>query len=321
MTWSAETYRLLGIAPRAAPIPYDDFLKLIATADRPGFDEALRHAVHAGYELELDHRIVLNDGRARWVHTIVRPVPGDRHAPVPGTMMDITEQKHSREALRESAQQLQALSRRLVDIQELERRQFSRELHDRIGQNMTALGINLDILRTGLLNHADPKLRSRLDDSAALLESTTGAIENVISELRPPMLDDYGLLPALQWYQTEFSNRTGIHVGVRGDDPSERLAPEAEIALFRIAQEALNNIVKHAQAKNIEIRLSHRYTECVMTIADDGRGFDVASSDNTRRRSGLGMVTMRERTAAIGGHFEVASTPGKGTRITVRIPS
>ena len=140
-----------------------------------------------------------------------------------------------------------------------------------------------------------------------------------MSELRPPMLDDYGLLPALQWYEKEFTRRTGIQVTVEGCEPSVRLAPEAEIALFRIAQEALNNIVKHAHAKHVEIRLDCMGADCLMTIADDGLGFDPAAAASPRRRASLGMVTMRERAAAICGSFEVKSAPGQGTSIVGKI--
>ena len=222
--------------------------------------------------------------------------------------------------LRASTEQLTALSRRLVEVQESDRKQFSRELHDRIGQNLTALSINLDILKTQLASDGSAGLRSRLDDSAVLLESTTGTIENVMSELRPPMLDDYGLLPALQWYGNEFAGRTGIDVKVHGDERMERLTPATEIALFRITQEALNNVAKHAHAKCVDINLEHLSTQCMMSVSDDGMGFDAASIADSRRRPSLGMVTMRERTQAIGGQFEVGAVPGRGTQVVVRIP-
>jgi signal transduction histidine kinase len=228
--------------------------------------------------------------------------------------------RQSEEELRYSAGQLQALSRRLVDLQETERRQFSRELHDRVGQNLTALSINLDILKTQLPGDANQGMRSRLDDAAALLESTAGGIENVMSELRPPMLDDYGLLPALQWYTTEFSRRTGIEVMVDGDEDMHRLPQAGEIALFRIMQEALNNVAKHAHARNVHITLEHSDTECVMSVADDGVGLEAGSGSASRRRPGLGMVTMRERTQAVGGRFGIGPAPGGGTRVEVRMP-
>ena len=222
--------------------------------------------------------------------------------------------------LRTSTEQLQAMSRRLVDAQETERRQFSRELHDRVGQNLTALSINLDIMKSQVPGNNNNGLRARIDDAAALLESTANSIENVMSELRPPMLDDYGLLPALQWYANEFYRRTGIRVSVEGDEQMKRLPQTSEIALFRIAQEALNNVAKHAHAGHVEIALTRSSTELVMAVVDDGIGLDSVSGAAGRRRPGLGMVTMRERTQAVEGRFEIASAPGGGTRIEVRVP-
>ena len=222
--------------------------------------------------------------------------------------------------LRDSTEQLQAMSRQLVDAQESERRQISRELHDRVGQNLTALSINLDILKTQMAGNGNEAFSSRLNDAASLLEATTGAIENVMSELRPPMLDDYGLLPALQWYANEFSSRTGIQVSVDGDEGMERPTQAIEIALFRIMQEALNNAAKHAHARSIRITLERSSARFMMTVSDDGVGLDTALIPPGRRRPGLGMITMRERAQAVGGQFEIEATAGRGTRVVVRIP-
>jgi signal transduction histidine kinase len=222
--------------------------------------------------------------------------------------------------LRDSTEQIQAMSRRLVDIQESERRQFSRELHDRVGQNLTALSISLDILKTQLGGNGNAAFRSRLDDAAALLESTAVSIENVMSELRPPMLDDYGLLPALQWYANEFSSRTGIEVTVHGDEQSGRLTQASEIALFRIVQEALNNVAKHAHAKHVHIALARAGGRLTLSVSDDGVGLGTAPAPAARHRHGLGMVTMRERTQSVGGEFEIGAAPERGTRVVVRVP-
>jgi signal transduction histidine kinase len=221
--------------------------------------------------------------------------------------------------LRESQTQLQALSRRLVEVQELERRRLSSELHDRVGQNLTAMSINLDILKSKLPAEGNGELKSRLEDSTHLLESTADTIDNVMSELRPPMLDDYGLLAALKWHTKDFSRRTGIDVTVRGEETRTGRTPELEITLFRIAQEALNNVAKHAHAQHVVIALETRENECIMSVWDDGKGLDMEASA-TRTRSGLGMVTMRERAQAVGGRFDARSTPENGTQVTVRIP-
>jgi signal transduction histidine kinase len=217
--------------------------------------------------------------------------------------------------------QLQALSRRLVDVQESDRREFARELHDRVGQNLTALSISLDILKSQLPPDAGAAVHARLQDAATLLESTAERIENVMSDICPPMLDDYGLLPAMQWYAKEFGTRTGLRVQVDGDETQPRLAQASEIALFRIVQEALHNAAKHGGAKTVHIRIERGAAECVLRIADDGVGFDPRSLGAKRRRAGLGMVTMRERAQTLGGAFEVRSARGSGTVITVRVPA
>lgn len=322
MVWSDELYRIYGTDARRYRPSIGNQLEWVHPDDREMVESAIGGAAKSGMGFTFEGRIVRSDGEVRRLlcHGEVLTDDAARPAKVLGACLDITEQKHAEEALQSSALQLQALSRRLVEIQELDRLQFSRELHDRVGQNLTALSINLDILRTALPRDASGELRARLDDSAALLEATTGAIENVMSDMRPPMLDDYGLLPALEWYTSEFARRTGIVVRVHGDEGMERLPPTAEIALFRIMQEALNNVAKHAQAGNVDISLSRAETQGLMSVTDDGVGFNSAVVAISRRRARLGMVTMRERTQAFGGQFDVQAAPDRGTRIVVRIP-
>jgi PAS domain S-box-containing protein len=268
----------------------------------------------------IDKRYYRKDGEIIWVHITVALLRGPAEEPryLTALVEDITECKRAGDALQRSAAELQALSRRLVELQESERRDLSRELHDRVGQNLTALKINLDMLQTALASHGN-EVRSRVHDSAALLESTMDMIGNVMSELRPPMLDEHGLAAALDWHARSFSSRTGIAVEVRGSGPAMRLAPEVEIALFRIAQEALNNVAKHARAHRVEIALDHANGECVMSVQDDGIGFDSVVNTSDKPKPGLGMVTMRERAQAVGGCFEVQALPGRGTQLTVRV--
>jgi signal transduction histidine kinase len=141
-----------------------------------------------------------------------------------------------------------------------------------------------------------------------------------MSELRPPMLDDHGLAAALEWHARNFSRRTGIAVVVRAGEPTPQPPPQVEIALFRIAQEALNNIAKHAGARHAEIALDQEDGDCVMSVRDDGIGFDVGENASDKLKTGIGMVTMRERSQAVGGCFEVQALPERGTRLTVRVP-
>jgi PAS domain S-box-containing protein len=290
--------------------------------DIPRFLEKWHANMAVGESSEHEIRLRRADGEYRWFLVRTVPLRDERGDIVKwyGTSTDIEDRKRAEHALRDASVQLQALSRRLVELQEAERKELARELHDRIGQNLTALNINLNILKTTLPSQATDELRARLADSEKLIESTTAAIGNVVSELRPPMLDDHGLVLAFEWYAKQFSARTGIDVAVRRLESAERLAPEMEIALFRIAQEALNNVLKHARASRVEITLERSGSEYVMSVEDDGVGYDAAEK-RAAQRPGLGMVTMRERSQAVGGKFEVHAVPGDGTRLTVRVPA
>jgi PAS domain S-box-containing protein len=278
-------------------------------------------AMTNGNPSEDELRLRRADGEYRWFLVRTVPLRDERGNIVKwyGTSTDIEDRKRAEYALRDAASQLEALSRRLVALQESERKELARELHDRIGQSLTALNINLKILATALPVQASDELRARLADSEALVESSTAAIGNVMSDLRPPMLDDHGLVVALEWYARQFSSRTGIAVTVRGREPDKRTPPETEIALFRIAQEALNNVLKHARASRGQITLERSDSAYVMSVQDDGVGFAVAD-ERAERQPGLGMVTMRERSQAVGGTLEVRTNPGTGTRLTVRVP-
>jgi len=296
------------------------FMEAIHPEDRERVVGILEGQRVQGFEVE--YRIVRPDGSVRWIRDRGFPVknPSGEVYRVAGVAEDNTERRQAGDAVRRSAAELQALSRQLVDLQESERRLLSRELHDRVGQNLTALKINLDILQTGLASHGSDEVRARVSDSAALLDATMDTIENVMSELRPPMLDDHGLAAALDWHARNFSMRTGIAVAVRGSEPVVRPAPQVEIALFRIAQEALNNVAKHARAHRVEIELDYSNGECVMSVQDDGIGFDGVEDASDKPKPGLGMVTMRERAQAVGGRFEVQALPDRGTQLTVRAP-
>lgn len=321
VVWSEELYRIKGVSPASFVPTYQSAMALVHPDDRAGWARTLEQALTTGKPFTSELRIVRPDGTVRHLRTLGE-VMHDNAGAVTSllwSVLDITEHKRSEDALRASAEQLTALSRRLVEVQEAERRQLSRELHDRVGQNLTALSINLDMLRTSLGDGAHGPQVARLRDSTVLLESTADSIEDVMSELRPPMLDDYGLYPALNWYARRFAERTGVEVEVSGGE-IERRVPEIEITLFRIAQEALTNVAKHAEATRVQIDLEQVDGHCVMTVTDDGIGIDAANRADTRERRGLGMVTMRERTQAVGGRFTARTVSGGGTQISIEVP-
>jgi PAS domain S-box-containing protein len=299
----------------------ENALDSVYPEDRARIEEAFGKMIRSGVGGRHEYRVRSISGELRylqWEGTPIRDSSGQVTAAL-GVGRDITEQRRTQEALHRSAEELQALSRRLVELQESERRELASGLHDRVGQSLTALNINLAILRETLPRH-DTDISSRLDDSAILLESIVRAIENVVSDLRPPMLDDHGLPPALEWYAKQFSARAGIAVSVRASEPDERIAADVEIALFRIVQEALNNVAKHARASSVEIALECEGSEYVMSVVDNGVGLRAGEEGADRPRPGLGMVTMRERAQAVGGRFQIESLPCGGTQLTVRCP-
>ena len=214
--------------------------------------------------------------------------------------IDVTPRLEAEEKARRYAEEVRTLVGRLVQAQEAERRRVADELHDLIGQNLTALGIDLQALKQRLQSAGDQIAAPRLDAMAALVETTIDAIRGVMTDLRPVALEEFGLVPALRWYASQFSKRTGIKVATRAPRRELRLPPDTELALFRIVQEALTNAAKHSGGTSVEIRI--RYGEQVeLTVQDDGCGFSEAGGGARARRGGFGLATMRERAEAHGG--------------------
>lgn len=214
---------------------------------------------------------------------------------------------------------LRALSRRLVEVQEQERRALARELHDRVGQGLTAVNLNLTILRDQLDPEALERAGSRLADSINLLEETIPAVRNLMSNLRPALLDEYGLVTALGTHLKDFSSRYGIPVLFEPSaSPVPRLESSIEITLLRIAQEALFNIVKHARASEVRLDLTWLGSTVCLSVQDNGVGMDLTRLEAYTGSHGL--TIMRERAEAVGGTLKVASEPGRGTTIEVHIP-
>ena len=221
--------------------------------------------------------------------------------------------------LRESEERLRHLSRRIIEAEENERRNINRELHDRIGQNLATLNLNLGMIRSELPGETLRAVGPRMNDTHMLLGETLGHVRDLMAELRPVALDDYGLVAALRTHAAEFSKRFGIGVSVSGDDPAPRLPPPAETALFRIAQEALNNVSKHARATKVEVRIAEAKSRVVLSITDDGMGFEPPRQQPAGAQS-WGMTTMRERAEAVGATLVIQSAPGRGTRVEAVMP-
>jgi signal transduction histidine kinase len=222
--------------------------------------------------------------------------------------------EHQRLLTEHAEKELRRLSQSLVRAQEEERRRLSRELHDEVGQTLTALRVelgNLDKLRNG----PEPEFRAHLDDAKNLAVHTLSSVRNLASGLRPSVLDDFGLGPALQWQAREFSRRTGVPVEVVVGEAPVELPDRHRTCVYRVVQEALTNCARHAQAREIRVALHIGTDQLSLTIQDDGKGMPADPA-----ASGLGLVGMEERVRELDGTFVIQSQPGKGTLIKVSIP-
>jgi PAS domain S-box-containing protein len=220
--------------------------------------------------------------------------------------------------VRTGRERLQDLSRRLLWAQEEERRRIAGELHDEIGQALTALKLNLRAISPSL---AAPGPIGRLDDSIALVDRTIEQVRGLSLDLRPPLLDDLGLVPALRSYFGTMARRSDIETSFTVHDEINEQNPEIETACYRIAQEAMTNVVRHSGAKTVQIELMRSGQQFVLVVADDGPGFDVtAALARASAGASLGLLGMRERAALVGGHVTIASGPDRGTIVRATFP-
>lgn len=225
------------------------------------------------------------------------------------------------EAVNQQKEQLQRLNTKLTEIQERERKELARELHDVMGQALTAISINLAAVSQEISPDAPISVRERLAEATDLTNQTLEQIRELSLDLRPPMLDDLGLVPTLRWYMKRYAKRTKVEAILDARDMAERLPAEVETTTYRVVQEALTNVARHAQAAQVCVRLKRENDAIVVTVIDDGRGFDVDTvlmAGNGSR--GLGILGMQERISLAGGSFHIDAEPENGTRIMFTIP-
>jgi signal transduction histidine kinase len=222
------------------------------------------------------------------------------------------------EQVRTGRRQLQLLSQQLLEVQEAERHHIARELHDEIGQALTALKVNLQSVKR-LTDYSD--LESPLDDSIGLVERTLQQVRTLSLDLRPSLLDDLGVVSALRWYVDRQAQRAGFEAKFIAELPDKRLPSDLETTCFRVVQEALTNIIRHAQAKHVWIELRDAENLLELVIRDDGVGFDVgAVAEHAAGDLSLGILGMQERVQLIGGQITIESDPNQGTEIQVYFP-
>lgn len=222
---------------------------------------------------------------------------------------------------RRAEEEIRRLSRQLLRAQEKTRKELARDLHDEFGQVLTALQLGIDTLRNSL-----PPEQPKLSDLCGRLGGLTAELGNhvrsVTAELHPSMLDSLGLVPTLRWHLRQFERQhPELQLELDIADGDRRLPPEIEIALYRICQESLNNVAKHARARRVHLSLEFGEGAATLAIEDDGLGFDIERwQREIAERGGIGLLGMRERSADLGGTFDISSRPGDGTAVRVTIP-
>jgi signal transduction histidine kinase len=229
------------------------------------------------------------------------------------------EAEEAARALSASERQLRALAARVQSASEEERTRIARKIHDELGQQLTALNMDVAWLlrRLGNAGEREP-LMERLQAMSTLTDSTIHTVRRIATELRPGVLDDLGLKDAIEWQAHEFQARSGIELRVLAPEDALDVGAEIATALFRSFQEVLTNAARHSHAKKIEVRLQWSDGAVVLEVKDDGRGI---TPDEATRPASLGLLGMRERAALLGGTFSIKGIPGGGTTVTIRVPA
>ncbi|MDE2343169.1 MAG: PAS domain-containing protein [Betaproteobacteria bacterium] len=281
------------------------------------FLETDREVVEKGIRLRFEEERPGPSGDLRWFDTVKTPL-FDAQGGVMGIVgisRDITDRKEMERHLRESRTQLRELSAYLQTVREEERSRISRELHDELGQSLTAIQLGLGSLEE---RHGNPAAwRAALGELQRLTCDTVTSMQRLASDLRPPLLDDLGLPAAIEWLLTTFTQRTRVAHTLHLSEAPLNCDTDTSTALFRIVQEALTNVSRHSKATHVTVILNAGPEGTRLSVADNGKGMDERLATAP---SSLGLIGMRERTLMLGGHLAITSSPGAGTVVNVRIP-
>lgn len=278
----------------------------------------LTQNVLKGNKGTLEFEIIGLKGTHRWLETHAVPLkdPEGKIVSLLGVTRDITERKKAEEQLQASYKQIRQLTEYIQNIAEEERAHIAREIHDELGQQLTVLKMDASWLNKKLAT-ADENIRQKLTDLLELLDGTVRTVRKISSQLRPSLLDDMGLVAAMEWHLKEFERRTAVKTKFIFSGQEFLLPDTIKTALFRIFQESLTNVARHSDAKNVEVNLQQQNGKIILSIKDDGKGFE---KDNALNKKTLGILGMQERSFMMGGIYEVNSKPGEGTLVVVSVP-
>jgi PAS domain S-box-containing protein len=319
LNWSQEMYRMFGFNP-VEPLSREKILQCVHPEDL----ESIKNLRRNLRPFTIEYRIIRPDGQVRFLQARGEVIYDSEGKPVKvmGTSQDITDRRRADEQLRASREQMRALSAHLQFIREEERTRIAREVHDELGQVLTALKMDLSLLNHKLLESSAilPRriLYEEIKSMSKKVDATIKSVRKIVTELRPEVLDHLGLRSAIEWQAQEFQARSGIECKL---DPNVETVEvgdrDSETAIFRILQEALTNVARHSGANHVDIFLTRLNGELILEVKDNGRGL---TDDDLSKTRSFGLLGMRERALFLGGDVEVTGFPGKGTTVKVRVP-
>jgi PAS domain S-box-containing protein len=318
LKWSKELYRIYELEDTPAGELYEKYRQRFHPEDLPSLDTTLQRAIENKKGYTYQHRIVVGNGAIKHIlgiGEIIQNENGDVTG-LKGTGQDISEMIKAEEKLQNSYKQIKQLVTHLQDIREQERTSMAREIHDELGQQLTGLKMYISSLYKKIAPQEED-IREKFGSTLELIENTIKSVRKISMDLRPSMLDDLGLMAALEWQSNEFEKRSGIDSDFINETGNTEIPNRLKTGLFRIYQESLTNVARHADAKKIVSSLKLENNSLVLTITDDGKGF---SFKNIESKKTLGLFGMKERTLEMGGHYEIKSEPGLGTTVSVTVP-
>ena len=314
--WSKEHYRIFGFDPDQGPPPIEEALNRIHPEDAAVL-QTIDRMLGEPKDFEVNFRVLLPDGTVRYIDSLGRPLTNHAGEPVEfiGMAVDVTERKRAEDALQNSLEQLRALAAKIESVREEERTRLAREIHDELGQALT--GIKIDV--RSLIDHP-PAWQDRVRRFQAILNTVDNAIQSVrriATEAVHRILDDLGLVAAVEWAAQEFTARTRAHCTLDLPKEDVEIEPEIATALFRILQEGLTNVARHAEATEFSVRLAEEDGFLCLELRDNGRGFQQPQMDRDRS---LGILGMKERAYLLGGRLTIETSPENGTTVKACMP-
>ncbi|MBL0182255.1 MAG: PAS domain S-box protein [Chitinophagaceae bacterium] len=260
----------------------------------------------------IEYEFTFPSGSKSWFELSIQPNPEGLFI----LSVDISERKKAQEVMEETSEQLRQLTAHLLNVREEERKRIGREIHDELGQQLTAIKMDVAWIdkKTAPENEA---FKTKLKNVITLLDGGNQSIRRILNELRPVILDDYGLLEALKWQGQQFTKNTGIPISFKTTETQIKIAEEIATCVFRVFQEALTNITRYAKAGKVVISLDIDEDNVLMNIEDDGNGFD---PELTKTKKSFGILGMKERVVSLNGNFDLVTAPGSGTKIRISLP-